>query len=191
MFGFVLAILSRVIRPHWLVYLVIALCIVDVFAVNPFRSEPSTHIEYVGLQLGNGEYASDAFIKDYGVYKEYCNAVHSVSGETYAFDRSFNLVEVDCSANPGKDILTLPKLYYKGYQAVGSDGERFKVEPGYSNYCQVDIGTYRGTLSLSYEVPAIVMAFFWLQVACVLSCLWLLVFERGTMTGRGSRARAE
>lgn len=188
LFGFVLAILSRVIKPHWLVYLVIGLCILDIFAVNPFRSEPSAHIEYVGLQLGNGEYASPAFIKDYGVYKEYCDSIHSASGETYAFERGYNEVVVDCSSNPGKDILTLPKLYYKGYQAVGSDGELFTVESGYSNYCQVDIGTYKGTLSLFYKVPSIVMAFFWLQVACVLSCLWALAFPEGTNLGRGIRS---
>lgn len=182
LFGFMLAVLSRVIRKNRVVYIVVTLCILDIAIVNPFRSEVSTNIEYVGLQLANSEYASPDFVRDYGVYKEYCDSIHSEQGFSYDFERGYNLVSVDCSGNNGGDVITLPKLYYVGYDAVGEDGEVFEVESGYSNYCKVALGDYTGILSLSYHVPKIVMAFLCLQIACLLSCLWLLMFKRGEPT---------
>lgn len=182
-FGFVLAVVSRVVKPHWAVYLVIALCVVDISAVNPFQSKPSSNTEYVGLQLGNGEYASSSFIMDSGVYKAYKDSVHSESGADYSFSRSYNSVVVDCSSNPGVDTLTLPKLYYNGYRAVGSDGESFEVKSGYSNYCEVAIGNFEGILTLSYHVPVVVLVFFFVQVVCVLVLsgyvVFLMLFVKG------------
>lgn len=167
LFGFVLAILSRVIKPRWFVYAVLAFSIVDIFIVNPFLSDTTMQLEYIGLQLGNGEYASPDFIQDYDIYMDYSTSVHSESGADYSFTHEYNLVEVDCSSNPGVDVLTLPKLYYNGYVAKGENGERFLVSSGYSNYCLVDIGDYSGKLSLYYEAPNTVMMFFFIQVFVV------------------------
>lgn len=167
LFGFALAVVSRVIKPSWIVYAVLAFCIIDVFVVNPFRSDTTMELEYIGYQLGNGEYASSSFIQDYDVYADYSTSVHSQSVETYSFSKEYNSVTVDCSANSGVDVVTLPKLYYFGYRAVGSNREEFTVKSGYSNYCEVDIGSYTGTLTLYYEVPDIVMMFFFIQMFVV------------------------
>lgn len=175
LFGFVLAILSRVIKPNKLVYLAVLFCLLDVVIVNPFRSAPSTGLYYVAYQLGNGEYASNEFVMDWATYSKYYDAVVSESGEDYAFERGFNLVKVDCSANTGGDVLTLPKLYYRGYQARGEGGVKFAVKPGYSNYCQVDIGDYTGVLRLYYEVPNSVMRFFFIQVFVLGYLVWALL----------------
>lgn len=181
LFGFVIAVFSRVIQPKWFVYVLIPVCVLDIFLVNPFRSVASEEERYVVWQLGNGEYASDDFLKDFGVYDEYRSAVVSSSGAEYQFTRSYNLVVVDCEANPGVDILTLPKLYYKGYKAVGSSGESFLVSSGYSNYCEIDIGSYRGVIALSYHVPFVVLLLFFVQVACV--CVLLVYSLRRTLVG--------
>lgn len=172
LFGFTLAVLARVIRPNRWVYAILVFCILDIAIVNPFKSEVSTRIEYVGLQLANSEYASADFIRDYDTYLEYCDSVHSERGYSYDFERSYNEVRVDCSSNVSGDVLTLPKLYYNGYRATGSDGETFTVRGGYSNYCEVDIGDYQGVLTLLYQVPGVVLFFFYIQLMCIASILY-------------------
>lgn len=171
-FGFVLAVLSRVIKPDRFVFVAVCLCIVDIVISSPFHFMPDDN----GLwywQLANYEYASDDFIKDEHILLDYSSTIHSTSGASYSFERDYNLVMVNCSSNVGGDILTLPKLYYKGYQAVGENGERFVVKSGFSNYCEVDIGDYTGILSLSYQVPVAVLILFYIQIVWFLRLLVL------------------
>lgn len=164
LFGFVLVILGRVIRPNILVLLVIIFCVVDIFMVNPFVSEPSSNIAYVGHQLGNGEYASSDFVKDLTTYNEYSTAVHSESGVVYEYTNDYNGLTVDCSNNPGGDTITLPKLYYNWYRAHGENRETFKVVSGFSNYCEVDIGDYTGSLILRYYIPFWILPLLAIQI---------------------------
>lgn len=178
LFGFVLAILSRVIRPNALVYLAVLLCVVDVFLANPFSSDVSDPSDIVLYQIGNGEYASDSFVRSESVYLTYSSSVQSRSGAYYSFGREYGTVTVDCSSNPGVDIITLPKLYYYGYQAVGANGKRFSVHSGFSNYCEIDIGGYTGTLTLSYRVPVWPMALFVLQIVSVCCLLFIIIRRR-------------
>lgn len=166
LFVFILVLLSRVIQPKTFVYVAVIFCVLDVVISHPFHPRPDEGVTYTAMCLMNAEYSSNDFILDDFVIEEYSNAVHSESGVVYSFERSYNMVSVDCSANPGVDVLTLPKLYYNGYQAVGSTGETFIVRGGYSNYCEVDIGSYQGTLTLSYKIPAIVYWCFILQILC-------------------------
>lgn len=182
LFGFVLAILSRVIRPSWFVYFVIILSIFDVFIVNPFRAGEKDDVRLIGVQLGNGEYASNEFLKNYDVYDTYGTSVQSSSGAVYSLEREYGSIEVDCSSNRGGDVITLPKLYYNWYRADGSGGEVFHVSSGYSNYCQVSLGSYTGVLRLIYSPPVLAYVLLGLQ-AC--SVLWL--FSRllvGCLSGR-------
>lgn len=167
LFVFVLVLLSRVIQPKVFVYVVVGTCVLDVFISSPFHPHPDEGVSYTAMCLMNAEYTSNDFILDDSVIEEYSNAIHSENGVTYSFERSYNMVSVDCSFNIGVDVLTLPKLYYKGYQAIGSDGESFAVRGGYSNYCEVDIGSYQGTLTLSYKTPAFVYWCFILQMLCL------------------------
>lgn len=179
LYGMILTVLSRVVKQNRIVCLVAVFVILDILFVNPLRTNPSTGRYYIAWQLSNGEYASSSFVKDWDTYVQYSENVNSESGAVYEFTRDFNIVEVDCSVNPGGDVVTLPKLYYNGYEAVGDNGEVFSVESGYSNYCKVDLGDYTGTLHLSYCVPKITIAFCCLQIASLLSCLWLVAFKHG------------
>lgn len=176
LFGFALAVLSRVIRPSFFVYIAIFLSIVDFVLVNPFKSVYQEDVAMIGIQMGNGEYASSKFMKNYDVYDLYGTSVVSENGAFYTFNREYGVVEVDCSQNTGDDVLTLPKLYYKGYQAFGSAGECFPVLSGYSNYCQVAIGDYQGILRLEYRVPGVVLFFFFVQVTTVASLVYRCIF---------------
>lgn len=175
LFGFVLAIFSRVLKPNWVVYVVCIWCVFDIFIVNPFHFKATEFNYYVSAQIANGEYASSDFIMNYDIYLDYKDNVHSVSGVEYQYTHEYNLITIDCSSNVDGDTLTLPKLYYYGYQAVGSNGEKFNVSSGYSNYCQVDIGSYTGLLTLRYEVPPVVLFLFWIQVFCVSRLLYLVL----------------
>lgn len=167
LFGFALAVFSRVVKSNWVVYVVCIWCVLDIFIVNPFRSEETEFYYYVSAQMANGEYASSDFIMDYEIYSDYRDNVHSKNGFEYPHTHEYNLIIVDCSANVGEDTLTLPKLYYYGYQATGPNGERFTVSSGYSNYCEVDIGNYHGELCLQYRLPLVLKCFFVIQVVFV------------------------
>lgn len=169
LFGFALAVFSRVVKPNWVVYAVCIWCILDIFIVNPFRSEVTDLYYYVSAQMSNGEYASSDFIMDYEIYSDYKDNVHSLSGVEYPHTHEYNLITVDCSGNAGGDVLTLPKLYYYGYEATGDGGEFYPVSAGYSNYCQVDIGDYQGILTLQYRLPLVVRCFLVMQIVFVVS----------------------
>lgn len=190
LFGFVLAVLSRVIRLNWFVYLVIALTICDVFIVNPFRAGKQDDVRFIGVQMGNGEYASDEFIKNYDVYDTYGSSVQSESGAVYSFERDFGVIRVDCSSNAGGDVLTLPKLYYRWYEAFGDNGEHFEVVSGYSNYCQIAIGDYTGSLSLEYCVPVVAGVMFIIQIVSVCGLFCIVMFDilkrRGVVNARAA-----
>lgn len=169
LFGFVIAVLSRFVGNGRLIYAVLVFCILDIAIVNPFRSEISSNIHYVGLQIANAEYASPSFVRDYDTYLEYCDSIHSESGEEYSFEREYGIIKVDCSANvSGSDVLTLPKLYYNGYQATSEDGESFHVSSGYSNYCEIDIGDYQGVVTLFYNLPQPVFVAFYVETMLVI-----------------------
>lgn len=174
-FGFVLAVFARVVRPQWFVYVALVLCLFDIAVAKPFHPSPDYSKEYWYWQIGNYEYASDSFVRSNDVYHDYSSGIHSYSGVHYSSGRSYNVVFVDCSSNPGRDIITLPKLYYKGYRAVGENGERFVVSSGFSNYCEINLGNYTGKLYLTYRVPPVVLFFFLLQIACVSSMLYYIV----------------
>lgn len=176
LWGALVIVLSRVIYTKRFVIVTLAICLVDIFVCQPLATAvPEAWVEppYIAMQMINGEFASNAFVMDYVVYEEYSSSVVSESGVSYGYVNEYNGLSVDCSANQGVDVLTLPKLYYRWYRAYGDGGLEFAVKPGYSNYCLVDIGDYFGTLRLVYEVPAYMLILFALQVCCVcvLCCL--------------------
>lgn len=176
LYGFVIALLSRVVRPGRLEVAVLLICAVDLFFANPMQAGISRgDMPIVFYYTAYGEYLGGSFVDGDDTYSEYVNRVHSESGVSYPFVNEYNGLSVDCSGNTGDDYLLLPKLYYRGYKAYGSGGEVFPVSSGYSNYCQVAIVDYNGSLRLIYEVPAICMAFFWLQVACLLGVFHNLI----------------
>lgn len=175
--GFLVLVLSRCIKPSKAVYIVLALAVLDVLVASPNPSPIGAGgvdkaPQY--FQLGFGEYTGETFIQRVDVYEEYSSFVHSASGVTYEFTNEYNGVSVDCSGNTGGDVITLPKLYYNGYVAYGEGSETFAVRGGYSNYCEVVVGDYTGVLRLEYRVPFAVLLLFYLQIfmlARVLYCL--------------------
>lgn len=181
LYGLVIAVLSRVVKYDNSVCWILVVCLVDTVLAGPmtWRGDivGGEDVDYVHYQLYNAEYAGASFVNDRAVVHEYSGSVHSESGAEYAFCNDYNGLSVDCSTNPGVDVLTLPKLYYKGYQVVGSDGEVFEVCSGYSNYCEVDIGEYTGQLCLRYHVPFVVMLFFVVQILCLLALILSTFFK--------------
>lgn len=177
LYGFLIVILSRVIRAGKLSIIVLFLCIMDILIANPLVvGTTRDELPYVFQCIAFGEYAGSSFpdemLYNTDLYKTYAENINSLSGTEYSWQNEYNGVTVDCSLNVEGDTLTLPKLYYKGYQAIGENGERFVVKSGYSNYCEVDIGDYTGVLSLSYQVPVAILTLFWVQIACVLGLLY-------------------
>lgn len=183
LWGFVVAVLSRVVRPNKFAIAVLVLCVLDIFIANPLSAGSlEGGVDELLSTIGHGEYAGEGFVQDVDVWDEYRLEVHSKTGEYYPFVNDYNGLSVDCSVNPGGDVLTLPKLFYKGYLAFGEDGEAFEVSSGYSNYCEVAIGDYQGTLTLRYVVPPLVLFLFWVQVLSAIYYVFCLVrgivFER-------------
>lgn len=177
-FGFVVLILSRVIKPGKLTAVVLVLSVLDIFLVNPLTVASSeADPTFVYQRIVHGEYAGSNFVDGMSVYETYGKAVNSQNGYSYSFVNEYNGLTVDCSENAGGDVITLPKLYYYGYKAVGPNVETFVVHSGYSNYCEVAIGDYQGELRLQYHVSGVVMTCFWLQLFCLSRlCVWLLRF---------------
>lgn len=175
LFGGFLIFVSEHIKPDWKLYVILLISVFDIFISSPFSWEESIgNVRLYDLMV-NAEFASDDFVFDKYVYETYGFNIVSISGSTYAYENLYNGLSVDCSSNVGSDILTLPKLYYKGYHAYAEDGGHFAVTSGYSNYCEVDIGSYTGLLTLRYEVPPVVLFLFWIQVFCVSRLLYLVV----------------
>lgn len=173
LYGFVIVVLSKVIKVEPYPLIMLVLCVLDILVSNPLSVGVSSgEMDFVFQRIVYAEYAGSNFVRGIDVYDEYGKAIHAESGATYSFVNEYNGLSVDCSSNAEGDVLTLPKLFYKGYQAYGKDDQTFYVSSGYSNYCKVDIGDYQGTLRLKYEVPKIVMACFCLQIACLLSVIY-------------------
>lgn len=171
-FGFVIVILSRVVKLSRLSVGVLIVCIVDIFLANPLggsvsRGDLPPVFQYIVYAEYGGSNFLDKMIVDNDLYEEYAFSIHSSSGTEYTYSNEYNGLSVDCSSNLGSDILTLPKLYYKGYHAYSEDGSQFTVVSWYSNYCEVNIGSYTGSLRLIYEVPIYLLMLFWLQIASV------------------------
>lgn len=189
-YGFFIACLSRVIIKNKVVCFVLLLCTIDVFIANPFRMVVPDGIDFVFSHIVYGEYAGKTFIDDTEVYDSYSSTIHSESGASYSYVDEYNGLSIDCSTNPEDDILTLPKLYYRWYVATGDSGENFAVKSGYSNYCEVDIGPYTGSLRLRYQVPFAVLILFVLQIVCLVS-LSCFAIRDGYIDWRRKRAKAE
>lgn len=179
LWGGLCIVFSRVVQARRLTYAVLVLCLLDVLLANPviIAYEEVDDQLYLHAFVVNGEYLGDDFVRGDSVFFDYSSRVHSTSGTIYTYQNTYNGLSVDCHANTGTDVLTLPKLYYNWYRAVGSDCTRFRVKSGYSNYCEIDIGNYTGILFLSYQVPMPVLLLFWVQIAC-LSRLLLLALRR-------------
>ena len=178
-YGFIVVVLAKVIKNTKFAHIVLILALLDIFITNPLSVGVSSgEMDFVFQRIVYAEYAGSNFVRGIETYDIYSSAVVSSSGREYSYVNDYNGLTVDCFGNVGDEVLTLPKLYYRGYKATGSGDETFVVRSGYSNYCEVDIGDYQGSLILRYETPKIVLAFFWLQVACLLAVLWNICFER-------------
>lgn len=174
--GFLVLVLSRVVKQNKVTLVVLVLCIVDLFVANPLTASTlDGEADFLLTNIVRGEYAGRTFVYDNETFEEFSSVVHATSGADYSFVNEYNGLSVDCSANSGDDVLTLPKLYYFGYKAVGDDGEMLEVVSGYSNYCQVSLGGFKGTLRVWYQVPALVMFFFCVQ-CCIVGYLILWLF---------------
>lgn len=186
LYGFLIAVLSKVIKWDDVLRMILAIGIADMVFAGPLTWQGeivgNEFVDPIHYQIMNAEYAGPSFINERETVLEYSSCVHSESGAEYAYENLYNGLSVDCSSSRGGDVLTLPKLYYNGYQAFGDGGEAFGVVGGYSNYCQVDIGGYKGTLRLEYRVHPFVMACFALQIG-VLLYLLMDAFRRTVIGG--------
>lgn len=168
LFGTLLLTVSCYMKPSVWLYVVLVIAIGDVFISNPMVwSSPTDRGYDIYDVIINAEFASNDFVYTQEAYETYGFSVNSSSGTEYTYSNEYNGLSVDCSSNSGSDILTFPKLYYKGYHAYAEDGSQFAVVSGYSNYCEVNIGSYTGSLRLIYEVPIYLLTLFWLQIVSV------------------------
>lgn len=176
-YGFVVAIMARYLIKSKAVLIVLILCILDFFIVGLGVWVSTLAKGDLEAYIVLGEYTGQNFVADEDIWLEYSSSIHSESGNIYSYTNDYNGLTVDCSSNVSGDVLTLPKLYYRWYQATDVDGKQFKVSSGYSNYCEVDIGTYTGILYLRYEIPYVIILLFFVQVAC-LFCLLVITCKR-------------
>lgn len=190
--GAIVILLSRVIYRNLLVYIVLGVCILDVFITNPVKvHQPNGNdIYYLSYSVVNGEYLGKTFIFDRNLFEDYSSSVHALSGVEYAYENTYNGVVVDCSSNTGDDVLTLPKLYYRWYVAVGDSDEQFEVKSGYSNFCSIDIGSYTGSLRLRYQVPFAILILCVLQIGCFVSLSYFAIRDC-YIDWRSKRVKAE
>lgn len=168
--GLACVFLSRLVKPGKFVYCCLSLLLVDclfgcVVSTSPWVMPVDDFSLY--MQIGNAEYAGENFVRDWDWHEANQGVVLSESGAVYDYVNDYIGLSVDCSANFDEDVLTLPKLYYKGYRCVDAYGRELEVISGYSNYCQVDIGGYTGILTLKYSVPWWLVMLLLVQVAVV------------------------
>lgn len=180
--GALFVVFSHVVRKNRVVEVVLFLCVVDLLLANPLVARDSSGVTWdtVSVQLGNCEYAGKSF-QGFGAL-ESCSGVISESGILYDYVDGYNELTVDLLNNPGEDSILLPKLYYRGYKAYDDCGQVFEVRSGYSNFCQVDIGDYTGTLYLVYEPPMYLILFLVLQFSCL--CCYIALAIRDAVRER-------
>lgn len=177
-YGFVIAIMSRVMKPRWFELVVLLGCVVDILVANPLTiGTPSGESDFVFKTIAYGEYAGKNFVDGMNTYNTYAVRINSEKGYEYFYTNDYNGLTIDCSENAGGDIITVPKLYYNGYKAVGVNGEMFFVSSGYSNYCQLAIGDYTGVITLRYYVHPIVFILFIIQSGWFLFIAGRCLFE--------------
>lgn len=177
LYGVAIAFLARVIKYDSVICWILIVCILDFVMANPMSwrggVEGGELVGPIRNQLCNAEFAGSSFVDSLDVIHEYGSCVHSDLGISYQFSNEYNGLSVDCSGNTGGDVITLPKLYYEGYRAIGDDGKVFDVSSGYSNYCQVSLGDYQGVLRLEYVVPVWLLCTFVMQIVTV----FVLIFD--------------
>lgn len=118
----------------------------------------------------NGEYLSETFVFDDETLYVMARQVTDQLGNKYDYSSSANLTEIIVPVHSNDLTLTFPKLFYKGYNLVGENGEKFECKMGYSQFIEADIGTYSGKLSLYYKSPL------WLVVLRYINMIYVLCF---------------
>jgi uncharacterized membrane protein YfhO len=130
--------------------------------------------------IGHGEYLSDSYCCTEEEFDKLSTTVTDQYGNEYSYseERGKLTVELDCEQNT---ILTLPKLYYKGYHA-SINGQAVCVDEGYSQFITVNVpeGT-TGDMTLEYCHPTFLKILDLLCLIMVCILIKLMLERRGTL----------
>lgn len=154
---FILILVLRRFKSLFLVCSLVFISLVSV-CVSSLTVSPqeSSTLTYEGndsfTYIGNGEYLSKNFIFNYDIFKKYSSTVIGDDNSTYKYNLDKNKVIIDLSNNTSKTV-TVPKLYYNGYVAEDTSGNKFKCSEGYSMFTKVDVDGFNGKLQVYYKQP--------------------------------------
>ena len=154
---FLLILVLRRFKSLFLMYSLVFVSLISV-CVSSLTISPqeSSTLTYDGndsfIYVGNGEYLSKNFIFNYDTFKKYSSTVIGDDNNTYSYKLDKNKLIVDLSNNTSKTI-TVPKLYYNGYVAEDSSGNRLKCTEGYSMFTEIDVDGFNGELQVYYKQP--------------------------------------
>lgn len=151
----VLILIVRKISSLKFKYFIVFFSLLSLIIKSFTLGNSTSSFEYVPdtfSYTGNGEYLSDNFIYDYDTFKKYSTTVIGDDNTTYSYKLDKNKVIVDLSSNTSETI-TVPKLYYNGYVAEDSSGNRLKCTEGYSMFTEIDVDGFNGELQVYYKQP--------------------------------------
>lgn len=130
-------------------------------------------IEYAGSSIINGEYMDKSYTFNYSDFLHYKDTARDQNDVGYPVEYDKNVTVVDVPSHEGDLVLTIPKLWYKGFHCYDEDGnELSEVSKGYSQYCEVSIGDYSGKVYLVWNLPVI------LQVLKLLCFIFIVILLR-------------
>lgn len=176
-------------KPAFIVMLLS--CCFDLVALSIVPVEPDTSDTPTSFYVvGNGEYLGNGFVWDVGVFNKLRSTVTDQNGTEYSYEvDDKGLLTVEIPEHSEDLTLTLPKLYYNGYEAWQT-GKKYKVTRGYSNFISVDIGTDSGTFYLQYKHPLWLQTLFYFSL--ILVCVLLRqIFRDNNCRGAENNGRLE
>jgi hypothetical protein len=153
-------------------------CVVSIFFV--FTMEFG--LAWVDNQVANGEYLDKSFVWDIDEFNKNKSQVIDQYGNTYTYDTDKQYLIVDLSSNTNTNtIIQVPKLYYKGYVAKTKASmltDSFDVSMGYSQFINVNVDNYTGTLYVYYQHPLFLQILWGFTLVLLILIFLRCVYEK-------------
>jgi hypothetical protein len=139
-------------------------------------------LAWVDNQVANGEYLDKSFVWDIDEFNKNKSQVIDQYGNTYTYDTDKQYLIVDLSSNTNTNtIIQVPKLYYKGYVAKTKASmltDSFDVSMGYSQFINVNVDNYTGTLYVYYQHPLFLQILWGFTLVLLILIFLRCVYEK-------------
>lgn len=141
-------------------------------------------VEYAGSTIINGEFMDESYTFNYQDFLHYKDTARDQNDVGYPIEYKENTTVVNVPEHDGDLVLTIPKLWYRGFHCYDEEGnELSEVKMGYSQYCEVNIGDYSGNVYLVWKLPVLfqvlkLLCFMFLALVLRLLCSLYVMKKR-------------